>query len=281
MSVGEHPKGGAIELLFERKDLPRFDLPGDLASAYGGAIGFEAPRVIANFVESLDGVVALPENDESGHIISGDNDADRFVMGLLRASADAVMVGAGTYRKASQAIFDAAAIYPALSASFAELRTRLGLAPRPRFVLVTDVADIDVSGPALAGATIFTTSRGANVLADRVPKSTRVVALSPERPRISDALRLLQAEGARLVLTEGGPSPCVAEIVAEGALDELFVTTSPTVFGRFPNDGRKSLLDGQDLARNTARARLGAPPRLAPLFALPDQKSLDFRRFRR
>ncbi len=247
MGGGVHPQGGPIELLFERNDLPRFDLPDALARAYGSAIGFERPRVVANFVESIDGVVALPEDDESGHIISGDSDADHLVMGLLRATADAVMIGAGTFRKASKAIFDADAIYPALAESFAELRRRLGLAPRPRFVLVTDVADIDVSAPALEGALIFTTSRGAEALADRVPKSARVVALSAERQPIGAAIRLLQSEGARVILTEGGPS-LVAEIVAEGALDELFVTTSPALFGRFADDGRKSLFDGQDLA---------------------------------
>jgi hypothetical protein len=39
----------------------------------------------------------------------------------------------------------------------------------------------------------------------------------------------------------------VAELVHDRVLDELFVTTSPTLFGRFPDDGRKSLTAGLDL----------------------------------
>ena len=57
---------------------------------------------------------------------------------------------------------------------------------------------------------------------------------------------LLEAEGSRLVLSEGGPS-LLAQLVRERVLDELFVTTSPSLFGRFPDDGRKSLTNGLDL----------------------------------
>jgi hypothetical protein len=40
----------------------------------------------------------------------------------------------------------------------------------------------------------------------------------------------------------------LAELVAANLLDELFVTSSPSLFGRFAHDGRKSLADGIDLA---------------------------------
>ena len=52
------------------------------------------------------------------------------------------------------------------------------------------------------------------------------------------------------MLTEGGPT-LMAQLVAERALDELFVTVSPVLFGRFPEDARKSLADGLDLGRTT------------------------------
>jgi riboflavin biosynthesis pyrimidine reductase len=60
----------------------------------------------------------------------------------------------------------------------------------------------------------------------------------------------LHADGARTILTEGGPT-LVAQLIAEKALDELFVTVSPVLFGRFREDGRKSLTEGLDLARTT------------------------------
>jgi riboflavin biosynthesis pyrimidine reductase len=38
-----------------------------------------------------------------------------------------------------------------------------------------------------------------------------------------------------------------AELVQQALVDELFLTSSPALFGRFPNDDRKSLTDGLDL----------------------------------
>jgi hypothetical protein len=58
------------------------------------------PYVIGNFVSTIDGVVSFEIPGESGcGDISGFNEADRFIMGLLRASVDAVIVGAGTLRE--------------------------------------------------------------------------------------------------------------------------------------------------------------------------------------
>ena len=59
-------------------------------------------------------------------------------------------------------------------------------------------------------------------------------------------LDLLHAQGLQVVLTEGGPS-LVGQLLEEGLLDELFLTTSPRLFGRWSGDGRKSLVEGVDL----------------------------------
>jgi riboflavin biosynthesis pyrimidine reductase len=234
-----------LEVLFERSDLPRFDLPEEISSAYGGSLGFDTPCVIANFVTSKDGVVALAADTESGALVSGGSDADHFVMGLLRACADVVMVGAGTFRKAGKDGFDAASIYPSMASSFEGVRKRLTFAPRPRFVVVTASGAIEPA-PVLDGGLVLTTGRGAPALRARVSASTQVVALSPDRLRMVDVVAFLRSEGARIVLSEGGPS-LFAELVGARAIDELFVTTSPRLFGRFAGDGRKSLADGLDL----------------------------------
>ncbi|HCJ33407.1 MAG TPA: hypothetical protein DHV65_03790, partial [Ktedonobacter sp.] len=79
-------------------DLP---LPPDLLTLFGRLQfpSHKVPYVVGNFVTTLDGVVAL---NEPGHVsggdISGYNHHDQMVMGLLRAIADAVIVGAGTLR---------------------------------------------------------------------------------------------------------------------------------------------------------------------------------------
>ncbi|TME87430.1 MAG: hypothetical protein E6I43_03265, partial [Chloroflexi bacterium] len=85
--------------MFEAPDLPDRSLHPELAELYDGGLAIPEGHVYANFVSSIDGIVALEAGTApSGGIISGRNEADRFVMGLLRAFADAVLVGAGTVR---------------------------------------------------------------------------------------------------------------------------------------------------------------------------------------
>jgi hypothetical protein len=54
-------------------------------------LGFPELRLYAGFVPSIDGIVALEQRESSGTVISGGSHADRFVMGLLRACAEAVV----------------------------------------------------------------------------------------------------------------------------------------------------------------------------------------------
>lgn len=70
------------------------------------------PVLYANFVASVDGVVALPGAGDSGSRISGGDEPDRFIMGLLRAAADAVMIGAGTFHFAGGNLWHPEAVYP-------------------------------------------------------------------------------------------------------------------------------------------------------------------------
>jgi hypothetical protein len=97
------------------------------AEAHGGDLGFTLP--CAKFVTSLDGVVAPgPEYPFSGSAISGGDDADRFVLGQLRACSDAVLIGAGTLRST-----------PAEMISARRRRSHLFLRYRLRFLVVIDV----------------------------------------------------------------------------------------------------------------------------------------------
>jgi riboflavin biosynthesis pyrimidine reductase len=251
------PGGRPLELLFERQrqrqhvDVPRFDLPAELIATYGGPLGFRSPCLFANFVASLDGIVALPGDAESGQIISGRNPADRFVMGLLRACADAVLIGAGNFRKSSGHFWYPDRIYPAAAALYAQARQTLGLRAQPQFVLLSASGDIDTNEPAIASAIIITTRVGEAKLRARAPASTRIVVLAPDRVRTPDVLAFLHEQGLPRVLTEGGPS-LLAEMIAERVLDELFFTSAPTLFGRYTDDQRKSLVEGLDVAGASA-----------------------------
>jgi riboflavin biosynthesis pyrimidine reductase len=243
--------GGPLQLLYEAAGLPSFELPEPLRACYGGGFGLSEQCVYANFVASVDGVVALRTQEESGHIISGGSEADRFVMGLLRACADAVLLGAGTFRKANGHLWRAENIHPPGAPLFAELRRRLGLKAHPPLVLVTATGQIDPAQPALRDAIVVTTPAGEARLKGRLPPTARIES-GPIRLR--DLLEKLRAEGYRRILTEGGPS-FASQLAAEGLLDELFLTRSPALFGRFEADGRKGLVDGVDLGGRAVELR--------------------------
>jgi riboflavin biosynthesis pyrimidine reductase len=235
-----------IERLFERDGLPRFGLPAALAALYGGDFGLHRPELYVNFVSSVDGVVALPVAAESGRVVSGDSEPDRFVMGLLRACADAVLVGAGTFRKGRGDLWHPETAYPEAADLFVDLRRQLGLRPHPLLVVVTASGHIDPSQPALRDCLVITTSQVQARLRDTLPNGARIAVLDAQPITGRSLLDLLHEQGLQVVLTEGGPS-LVGEFFAGGLVDELFLTTSPRLFGRWSGDARKALVEGVDL----------------------------------
>lgn len=241
------PAGAPLQLLFERSNEAALPFPSELMAIYQGALRLPEVCVFANFVASLDGLVALPGDKESGQIISGKSAADRFVMGVLRSCADAVLLGAGTFRKSSGHLWQADRIYPPAAGLFAEARRALGLRPQPLLVLLSGSGDLDLNEPAIQGAWLFTTPKGEPSLRGKLPSSTRLTVLDAERIDAEAVLAALRAEGYARVLTEGGPS-LFAELVKHELVDELFLTSSPALFGRFPSDERKALTDGLDLS---------------------------------
>lgn len=56
-------------------------MPAGLAQLYDGILGFDGPRVVANFVSSIDGVVALPSMDAHPSVISRKSEADGLSWG--------------------------------------------------------------------------------------------------------------------------------------------------------------------------------------------------------
>lgn len=198
------------------------------------------PHVVGNFVSSLDGVVSLGiPGQAGGGEISGFNAHDRMLMGLLRAVADAVVVGAGTLREASSRhLWTAGYIYPPLADAFAELRAALGKPEPPLNVIVTASAEIDLdrrlfqSGE--APSLVVTTASGARRLRERaLPPSVQVVASVETAPismrAVLDAVQ--EASTSDLILIEAGPR-LMGDILAEGLLDELFLTIAPQIAGR-------------------------------------------------
>src|SRR5437762_1252568 len=220
-------------------------MPAELEKIYG-RLGLAAREVYANFVESIDGVVALGAKPSAGSAISGRNQADRFVMGLLRAFADAVLLGAGTLRATPGHHWTPEHIYPDLAAAFAELRVNLGRKPRPRLVLLTASGNVEVAHPAVVGgATIVTTRDGAIHLRRRLPDSCDVIEIGGAgRVDVGSALDELRARGFDNILTEGGPH-VMGELIAHKLLDEIFLTMSPVIAGR-NDDSRLGMVAGAE-----------------------------------
>lgn len=235
-----------LERVLERPDLPAFELPARLAEAYGGPLGIAAPSVYANFVASVDGTVSLPGDRESGRIISLASAADRFVMGLLRAFADTILIGAATYRKSRRALWTPAHICADYAPEFGEIRQRLGLTPEPRLTIVSGSGELE-PGPALEQALVLTTRSGEDTLRHSLPGSAEIAVLPGERLGAADVMQHLRTRRFERVLCEGGPR-LFGDLVQGGFVHELFLTISPQLLGRSDGDGKKALVDGVDFA---------------------------------
>jgi riboflavin biosynthesis pyrimidine reductase len=220
-----------FDVLFEA-DLPDYPLPTDLKYVYG-RLGFSAPVLYSNFVSSLDGVVTLGSKPSAGSVISGKYPADRFLMGLLRACADAVVVGAGTLRATPGHLWTPAHVYPALATEFTALRSGLGRSAEPALVLLTATGELDFAHPALAkGAIVITTDGGAKRIGHRLPPVCELVAMGKgESFDLAKAIDVLRNRGFEVLLCEGGPH-VMGQLLDDGLLDEAFLTISPVVAGR-------------------------------------------------
>jgi riboflavin biosynthesis pyrimidine reductase len=238
------------------EDLP---LPCALANLYGPLrmpTHPERPHVIGNFVSTLDGVVSLGiPGKAGGGEISGFNPHDRMLMGVLRAAADAVVIGAGTLRASSaDHVWTADYIYPRLADAYRALRTALGKVEPPLNVVVTGSGDVDLERRLFrcgeVPTLIVTTAAGARCLRDRdLPPSARVEVAADEVPLCAQAV--LDAVGRTrkgdLVLLEAGPR-LMSDFCGERLLDELFLTLAPQVAGRDAGIERPGFVSGKSFA---------------------------------
>lgn len=242
------PHAEPLVRLYEEPGLRCWRLPPALSALYGGDLGFPEPCLYANFVASLDGVVALgPEYPSSGSTISGREPADRFVMGLLRACADAVLIGAGTLRASPRHRWTPEHVYPAAAADFALLREQRRRAAEPELVVVTASGNLPAQHPALqAGALIATTTQGASRLTGHLLPACTILPLGDGPTlRIPQVLDTLRARGHTTILSEAGPR-LVGQLVGADILNELFLTLSPVLAGR-ANTTRHGLIAGLEL----------------------------------
>jgi riboflavin biosynthesis pyrimidine reductase len=247
-----------LDLLWEADGAAGAELPEALAELYPGTIGFAGPVLYVDFVETIDGVVALPSLPQSNKLIADGSEADRFVMGVLRAFADVVLVGAGTMQASRSSTWSADRAFPDAAEAFVELRAGLGKPERPQVAFLTASGRIDVEHPALeAGALVLTTPGGAQTLEGRLPGASEAVVVNEgDLVDVRAAVELLRARGHEQILSEGGPT-VLGLLLEAGLVEELFVTVSPLLAGRSPLSERLGLVEGvQFLPDSRLAARL-------------------------
>ncbi len=237
-----------LEVLYEADGLPAFDLPGELLGAYGGAFGLAEPRLYANFVSTIDGVTAIPSLPGSNKLVAAASESDRFVMGLLRACSDAVVVGSGTFNASPRSVWTPEQAFPAAANAFAALRRRIGLPPLAELVILSARGSLDPAHPAFAtGALVVTSDAGAERLEGRLPAASTVLSVGPgDEVDAQAVVDTLATRGHRRILSEGGPR-VIGSLLEAGLVDELFLTVSPLLVGRTPLDERLALVEGADL----------------------------------
>jgi riboflavin biosynthesis pyrimidine reductase len=251
-----------IRTLIDRNQ-DRFEsaLPPGLRDLYGGDLAFptssaERPFVIANFVSTLDGVVSYGiKGQAGGSTISGSDPSDRFIMGLLRASVDAVMVGSRTVQDVSpQSLWIPEYTYPDAKHLYAEYRVNVLHKPEyPLLVVVSGSGKLELDRAIFrtpgVPTVVMTTPAGRDALAKagatKFP-SAQIQALDSESGLLDPLamLQLLSAQhGIERLLHEGGPT-LFGQFLAVEAVDELFLTLSPQIAGRTPDAMRPAIVQG-------------------------------------
>jgi riboflavin biosynthesis pyrimidine reductase len=259
-----------IRTLFEREPAgAETVLPEDLRAVYGGDLRFlldggGRPYIVGNFVSTLDGVVSYETPGKAGGgDISGFDEGDRFIMGLLRASADAVLIGAGTLDEVVRGhVWAAEFVNRAASESYAHYREQILHKPKfPLNVVVSGSGRVDLERAIFRRSdvrtVIITTPDGlerlVSVGASALP-STEVRAIQVQGSRLSaaDIVDLLWREfDVRLLLHEGGPM-LFGTFIAQKLVDEFFLTIAPQLAGRSVAKPRPGMVSGVEFSPDTA-----------------------------
>lgn len=230
-----------FEVLFDCGEASAIDHP---AYRPYGKLGFPPPPsgrpwIYANFVQSLDGITSLLGKHASGGEISQSRE-DRWLMDLLRAHADGLLMGMSTLREEQRqrGLSSRGIVFQVVDPALRELRTKLGKS-RERNIFITSAVDLDLSRyKAFDGdvveAAVLTSPAGAERLRARGGHSHVTVMATGEGERfdlVRAISRLREELGVQYLLCEGGPT-LYGSLARADLVDEKFLTISPIEVGQ-------------------------------------------------
>lgn len=180
----------------------------------------DRPYVVCNFVSSADGKATA-----TGRTAPLANAADRSVFHLLRTQVDALLAGTGTMRTERYGP-------PIREPRLSDIRVAEGRSRRPLAVVISRSGEVPFEIPLFADAAV-------DVIL-YVPASAPVPACSARVIRhelpagdgdLVAVMRSLRRDhGVRSLLCEGGPM-LFNSLLAQGLVDELFLTLAPALVG--------------------------------------------------
>ncbi len=246
-----------FEVLFDHSEA---NPVADEALAGYGHLGFPEPPanrpwIYTNFVQSLDGIVSLLGKHASGGEIA-QSDADRWLMDLLRAHADGLLMGMNTLREERRlrGPQSRGIVFQVVEPELLRLREKLGIG-RQRNIFVTRGLDLELSkwkvfDGDVVDAVIITSPAGAarlSVQQHSHPHVTVLPAGTDESIDLGLAVRNLREHlGITHLLCEGGPS-LYGSLARADLVDEKFVTVAPVEVGQMVPPEQERLPNEQDV----------------------------------
>jgi riboflavin-specific deaminase-like protein len=213
----------------------------------------DRPYTVANFVSSVDGRATI-----GGRTARLSDQGDRALFHALREQVDAVIAGTGTLRveRYGRLIKDPAA---------RKRRVERGLAPEPLAVVVSRSGQVPYEIPLFSQPEARIVEFTGATSPRPVAAHRELVAVGRPDLALGGVMQQLRRDFAvRTLLCEGGPT-LFAALVAEGLVDELFLTLAPKLVG---GESNLDVLMGPPLAD---------PPRLKLISVLEREGSLFLR----
>lgn len=201
----------------EPAELPLDAVPDRFASLGDQVSG--RPYTVANFVSSVDGRATI-----GGRSAPLSSPSDRALFHTLRESVDALIAGTNTLRveRYGRPIKDPAA---------RRRRVDRGLAPEPLAVVVSRSGQVPYEIPLFSEPEARIVEFTGATAPRPVAAQRELVSLAPEQVGLREVMERLRHDwGVGTLLCEGGPT-LFGALVAEGLIDELFLTVTPVLVG--------------------------------------------------